>query len=122
MADDTKYPTRIAPYGLRMSPMLKARVQTSADANSRSMHAELISAIESAYPEPIELDVWIARIEEMKDQLDNMPKTQEWADSSNNLIELIDDVKRHYLAPPEDDNSPKPKRRLPKHKKPAPQE
>ncbi len=52
MADESKYPTRIAPYGLRMAPDLKARVQASADANGRSLHQELIQALEKEYPAP----------------------------------------------------------------------
>lgn len=50
MADDSKYPTRIAPYGLRMPPDLKARVQSAADANGRTMHAEILATLEEAYP------------------------------------------------------------------------
>jgi predicted DNA-binding protein len=50
MADDSKYPTRIAPYGLRMPPDLKARVQASADEAGRTLHAELIHTLEEKYP------------------------------------------------------------------------
>lgn len=50
MADDSKYPTRIAPYGLRMPPELKARVQRAADSAGRSLHAELLHALEEQYP------------------------------------------------------------------------
>lgn len=53
MADDSKYPTRIAPYGLRMPPDLKERIQASADENGRTLHGELIHTLERAYPEPV---------------------------------------------------------------------
>lgn len=50
MADELKYPTRIAPYGLRMPPDLKDRVQAAAEANNRSMNAEIVATLERAYP------------------------------------------------------------------------
>ncbi|WP_085790422.1 hypothetical protein [Roseivivax jejudonensis] len=52
MADEAKYPTRIAPYGLRIPPDLKARIQASADENARSLHAEIIHALAEKYPAP----------------------------------------------------------------------
>ena len=56
MADPNKYPTRIAPYGLRMPPELKQRVESSAKANGRTLHAEIITALEYLYPAPTPLD------------------------------------------------------------------
>jgi hypothetical protein len=50
MADDSKYPTRIAPYGLRMQPDLKARIEAAAQAHDRSMHTEIIAALEEKFP------------------------------------------------------------------------
>jgi len=49
MADESKYPTRIAPYGLRMPPELKEQVQASADANNRSMNAEIVARLEATF-------------------------------------------------------------------------
>ena len=46
MADESKYPTRIAPYGLRMPDDLKARIQAAADANNRSMNSEIVARLE----------------------------------------------------------------------------
>lgn len=56
MADETKYPTRIPPYGLRMPPDLKQRVEASAKANGRSLNAEIVTALEYQYPAPTPLD------------------------------------------------------------------
>lgn len=50
MADST--PKQEPPYGLRMSPDLKARVKASADANNRSMNAEIVATLEEKYPPP----------------------------------------------------------------------
>lgn len=52
MADDSKYPTRIAPYGLRIPPDLKDRVEAAAKANNRSMNAEIVATLEEHYPQP----------------------------------------------------------------------
>ena len=55
MADESRYPTRIAPYGLRMPPDLKARIEASATANNRSLNAEIVSALEYLYPAPTQI-------------------------------------------------------------------
>lgn len=60
MADESKYPTRIAPYGLRMPDALKARIQLAAEENKRSMNAEIVAALEDAYPEPDSPETQIA--------------------------------------------------------------
>ncbi len=52
MADESKYPTRIAPYGLRMPDDLKARIQAAAEAANRSMNAEIVATLEKEYPAP----------------------------------------------------------------------
>lgn len=38
------------PYGLRMPPDLKARVKAAAEANNRSMNAEIVATLEERYP------------------------------------------------------------------------
>jgi len=49
--DDSERLTRdIAPFGVRMPPDLKARVKAAADANNRSMNAEIVNALEQLYP------------------------------------------------------------------------
>lgn len=52
MADESKYPTRIAPYGLRMPPELKERVEAAAKANNRSMNAEIVSRLAATFDVP----------------------------------------------------------------------
>ncbi|ARC90227.1 Arc family DNA-binding protein [Rhodovulum sp. MB263] len=52
MTDST--PKQEPPYGLRMPPDLKARVKASAEANNRSMNAEIVSTLEEKYPAPID--------------------------------------------------------------------
>jgi len=51
--DDSAPLTRdIAPFGVRMPPDLKERVQAAAKANSRSMNAEIVATLEEKYPRP----------------------------------------------------------------------
>ncbi|WP_417724581.1 Arc family DNA-binding protein [Salipiger sp.] len=45
-------PKQEAPYGLRMPPDLKARVKASAEANNRSMNAEIVAALDEKFPRP----------------------------------------------------------------------
>lgn len=45
-------PRQEPPYGLRMPPDLKARVKAAAEANNRSMNAEIVAALEATYPAP----------------------------------------------------------------------
>ncbi|EYD76781.1 Arc domain protein DNA binding protein domain protein [Rubellimicrobium mesophilum DSM 19309] len=57
MSDDSQAP-RIAPFGLRMPPDLKDRVARAAEANSRSMNAEIVAALLEKYPPPPEHGFW----------------------------------------------------------------
>lgn len=41
-----------APFGLRMPPDLKARVDASAKSNRRSMNSEIVLHLERAFPAP----------------------------------------------------------------------
>ncbi len=43
-------PKQVPPYGLRLPPDLKERVQAAAKANNRSLNAEIVAALERAYP------------------------------------------------------------------------
>ncbi|PZU65247.1 Arc family DNA-binding protein [Sphingobium sp.] len=43
---------RIPPFGLRLPPDLKSRVQKSADEANRSMNAEIIARLEASFDAP----------------------------------------------------------------------
>ncbi|WP_314188527.1 Arc family DNA-binding protein [Paracoccus yeei] len=49
MADEAKYPTRLAPYGLRIPPALKEYIQQEASAHGRSLHSEILVALQNYY-------------------------------------------------------------------------
>lgn len=52
--DDSRPLTRdLAPFGVRMPPDLKERVESAAKANNRSMNAEIVATLEKEYPAPI---------------------------------------------------------------------
>lgn len=48
--DSTPLVRDIAPFGVRMPPDLKERVQTAAKSNNRSMNAEIVATLEEKYP------------------------------------------------------------------------
>lgn len=45
-------PKQEPPYGLRMPPDLKARVKAAAEANNRSMNAEIVARLEKSLDGP----------------------------------------------------------------------
>lgn len=51
--EDARPLTRnLAPFGVRMPPDLKERVERAAKANNRSMNAEIVATLEEKYPPP----------------------------------------------------------------------
>lgn len=46
----------INPFGLRMQPDLKERVQDAATKNNRSLNAEIVETLEDKYP-PLQIDL-----------------------------------------------------------------
>ena len=84
MADDSKYPTRIAPYGLRMEPDLKARIQSAADANKRSLHSEILEALEVRFPPP-------RKVSDITEQIAILLSTYP-QELRNEVIEALDNI------------------------------
>lgn len=55
MADDERKPmANITPFGLRMQPDLKARVEEASRANNRSLNAEIVDRLEGSFVQPSE--------------------------------------------------------------------
>ena len=57
----------IVPYGLRMQPDLKQRIEATARANNRSLNAEIVSRLEASLdmPEPEQAKGgWIAQVKD----------------------------------------------------------
>lgn len=54
MSEDIhKYPSQLADrFQVRMPEGLRDRIREAADANSRSMNAEIVATLEKAYPAP----------------------------------------------------------------------
>lgn len=58
---DKKIPqAAIAPFGLRMQPALKLRVEAAAKKNERSLNAEIVATLEEKYPEPVSFGEFMA--------------------------------------------------------------
>ncbi|WP_139291294.1 Arc family DNA-binding protein [Paracoccus sp. SM22M-07] len=94
MSDESKYPTRIAPYGLRMPPDLKERVEASAKANNRSMNAEIVATLEEKYPAPLKGAGKL--LQEWFDEILNIPdedkRYEAFSLTFNKLIEKVEDL------------------------------
>lgn len=68
----------IPPFGLRMQPDLKARVEESAKANGRSMNAEIVARLEDSFSAPLtkkdlnaEATALMAQLQEMLAKMNN---------------------------------------------------
>jgi hypothetical protein len=61
----------IPPFGLRMQPDLKARVEESARRNGRSLNAEIVQALEQFFPPEPSIDELLDEIERMTSSVYN---------------------------------------------------
>jgi len=73
-----------------MPPDLKERVKRAAEANNRSMNAEIVNALEEKFPRAPTWSEVADFIEKAAQKLGEMEQDQEWADASKALLELID--------------------------------
>lgn len=109
MSDESKYPTRIAPYGLRMPPDLKERVEAAAKFNNRSMNAEIVATLEEKYPAPTPfgdaltaaMRAWeevIREMEEINVQMRSTKDPKEVIRLSDRFDEIRQDSRRYSKA------------------------
>lgn len=99
MSDDEQFIRDIAPFGLRMPPMLKERVKRAAVENGRSMNAEIVATLEKEYPE----DVYTA--EEFVDYLQSLTAPMDLdsqiaqQDTLNNMLAMMGvDLEAHFQS------------------------
>jgi hypothetical protein len=72
MSDEGRKPVaNIPPFGLRMQPDLKARVEESARRNGRSLNGEIVQALEQFFPPEPSLDELLDEIERMTSSVYN---------------------------------------------------
>lgn len=71
------------PFGLRIPPDLKDRIKRAAAENNRSISAEIIFALEQAYPAP-------APVSEIQKRLDRLISKWEAASTGEERAELVD--------------------------------
>lgn len=62
----------VAPFGLRMLTPLRRRVQEAAEANNRSMNAEIVARLEASFGEPVSQSEIASLIRELKETLDRV--------------------------------------------------
>lgn len=76
--DDSPAFTRdIAPFGVRMPPDLKERVQAAAKVNNRSMNAEIVATLEREYPaEVYSAEEFLGLLKRLSGELDYVQEIQ----------------------------------------------
>lgn len=83
MSEERTPTANIAPFGLRMQPELKERVEKAAKVNNRSMNAEIVATLEDKYPPPSPfswddvLHNWIAPIHKLADPEERRARVRE---------------------------------------------
>lgn len=63
----------IAPFGVRMPPGLKARIENSAHDNRRSMNAEIVARLEKSFDEAVEGPI-ADRLKKIEADLDHIKR------------------------------------------------
>lgn len=66
MSDDKKLMANIPPFGLRMQPDLKARVEAVARLNNRSLNAEIVARLEKSLEDDDSLAELWTKVEELE--------------------------------------------------------
>lgn len=86
-------PKQIPPYGIRLQSPLKARIQAAADNAGRSLHSEIVHALEAAYP-PADDDIQSAlrKIVDIQSMVMIAPDEEDLKNIEFELSELHDDV------------------------------
>ncbi|MGB3831196.1 MAG: Arc family DNA-binding protein [Mesorhizobium sp.] len=75
MSDERKPMANIAPFGLRMQPDLKSRVEEAAKANNRSLNAEIVDRLEYTFSEGADRNAWQSYLDFLRieqDHIENM--------------------------------------------------
>lgn len=73
MADERKPMANIAPFGLRMQPDLKVRVETAAKANNRSLNAEIVERLERSFDtDHQQWETFVRFLRAEQDHIENM--------------------------------------------------
>lgn len=101
MVDESKYPTRIAPFGLRIPPDLKDRIQAAASAANRSMNAEIIATLEDVYPEPSDIAKLTSKIKTLTYRLETAADAQERSKVKAALKATFQEAALAFSADPE---------------------
>ncbi|AZV79889.1 Arc family DNA-binding protein [Parasedimentitalea marina] len=80
-------------YVLRFPDGMRDRIKAAAAENNRSMNAEIVATLEENYPSIPSLEELMKILEDLSGQLGKMEQGPEWAEASNNFIELIDAIR-----------------------------
>jgi hypothetical protein len=93
--DDSKYPSELAErFQVRLPLGMRDRIKAAAEANNRSMNAEIVATLEEKYPEPAVNAEDIAREYREIAMLALDPETPQSV--SKTLIDRMNDLDRAY--------------------------
>lgn len=91
-------PTQSDPqFKLRLPTGLRERIKTAAEANNRSMNAEIVAVLEEAFPEPAPKEIaaqLIALIDQMLREKAKTVSSREEADRVKSAIERMQRVSK----------------------------
>ncbi|MFV0303426.1 MAG: Arc family DNA-binding protein [Paracoccus sp. (in: a-proteobacteria)] len=79
----------LAPFGLRMQPDLKDRIKATAEANNRSMNAEIVATLEEKYPKPKHETPWAREVRDQINSAETDEQAQEIVDQFNRKLDEI---------------------------------
>lgn len=79
-------------FVLRLPDGMRDRIKFTADANSRSMNAEIVSTLEIAYPADSEVDKLMTSIKDLTSMIGEVGDVDMQDKLSNRLIALIDSI------------------------------
>lgn len=102
MAGDERRPmANITPFGLRMQPDLKARIEEAARANNRSLNAEIVDRLEASL-DPKSMMVLIDAYEDkLREAIEVNRYLEELKVIHEQRLEEMDDVKSEVAQPEE---------------------
>ncbi|MDO5643445.1 MAG: Arc family DNA-binding protein [Paracoccus sp. (in: a-proteobacteria)] len=88
--DDSKFPSELADrFQVRMPAGMRDRIKAAAEANNRSMNAEIVATLEEKYPAPVQSR--IDRLLALAQQLENLAKRREAATSEEEKSNILDE-------------------------------
>lgn len=95
----------INPFGLRMQPELRARLEAAATESGRSLNAEIVDRLEASFRRSIDDDEIIAKVGELSEGIERLGRDAQIAKAgaytSSKLLAKVIDARFGPNPPPE---------------------